>query len=257
MTTPAAPFGEGEEDARAARAGRRLAVRMGLRFVKGMGEAEGRRWMSARAAGPMASVGDVSRRAWFDERRLTSLAEAGGFEAFGLTRRAALWEIPGEIQERNLPLPLSADEDAPSFVPLDASETIAWDYRASAHSVRGHPIGPLRPLLTANGLPDARTVHTLASGTHVRYAGLVICRQRPPTAENVTFMTLEDETGFVNLVLWDRVFQAHAVVAKMATWLGVTGTVESKQGVVHVIADALWVPRETLRTTPGRSRDFR
>ncbi len=189
---------------------------------------------------------------------LTALAEAGGFEALDLTRRAALWEIPGEIQDARICRCRSRrTKTSPSFLPLETSETIAWDYRASSHSVRGHPLGPLRPLLAANGLPDARTVRGLASGTRVRYAGLVICRQRPPTASNVTFMTLEDETGFVNLVLWDRVFQAHAVVAKTATWLGVTGKVESKHGVVHVIADALWVPRETLRTTPGRSRDFR
>jgi len=90
----------------------------------------------------------------------------------------------------------------------------------------------------------------------VRYAGLVICRQRPSTAANVTFMTLEDETGFVNLVLWDRVFQSFSVLARMAHWLGVTGTIDAQQGVVHVIAQRLWIPRGVPAPEPLESRDF-
>lgn len=133
---------------------------------------------------------------------------------------------------------------------------ISWDYRSASHSVRGHPLAPLRPVLQQQGLPDARTVATLASGTRVRYAGLVICRQRPSTASNVTFMTLEDETGFVNLVLWDRVFQSFSVLARTSSWLGVTGTIEAQQGVVHVIAERLWVPRGVAVRDHSPSRDF-
>jgi error-prone DNA polymerase len=141
------------------------------------------------------------------------------------------------------------------FPPLGDGETIAWDYRASSHSVRGHPIAPLRGLLTKQGLPDARTVRAMTTGARVRYAGLVICRQRPATASNVTFMTLEDETGFVNLVLWDRVFQAFPVLARTAHWLGVTGKIDSQKEVVHVIVDELWVPEMSM-TDHGGSRDF-
>jgi error-prone DNA polymerase len=160
------------------------------------------------------------------------------------------------VHDARLSLPLEGADNGPVFETIGPGATIAWDYRASSHSVRGHPLAALRPALRAQGIPDARMVQTLASGTRVRYAGLVICRQRPATASNVTFMTLEDETGFVNLVLWDRVFQAFAVLARTAHWLGVTATIESKQGVVHLIAQRLWAPRVGTGTAHGRSRDF-
>ena len=241
-----------------------FAVRMGMRFVKGLGEADGRRILAAREAAPFASLTDVARRTGLAERPLTLLAEAGAFEPLDLPRRSALWEVPVVVSDARLPLDLaraglsrrSSEGAKAEFLPLEAGETIAWDYRSSSHSVRGHPLAALRPALDRQGIPDARTVRTLSSGTRVRYAGLVICRQRPATASNVTFMTLEDETGFVNLVLWDRVFQAFSVLARTASWLGVTGTIQKEQDVVHVIAQRLWIPRGITVAEHSGSRDF-
>jgi error-prone DNA polymerase len=236
-----------------------LAVRMGLRFVKRFGDKEGERLVEARRDGPFASIADVSRRAGLERRALDALAEAGAFESFDLSRREALWEAPGAVSDARLPLPLSrksSDADQPSFPLLDAGEHVAWDYRSSSHSVRGHPVAALRPMLAEQGIPDARTVRARGSGTLVHYAGLVILRQRPATASEVTFMTLEDETGFVNVVIWDRVFQAFSVLARTAYWLGVTGIVESKHGVVHLIAERLWVPRGFPVPEHLGSRDF-
>ena len=235
----------------------RFAVRMGLRFVKGLSEADGERMAAARAESPYTSLSDFARRTRLSERALARVAEAGGFDTLDLARRAALWEVPGVARDARMPLSLtSQEENTPVFTSLDAAETVGWDYRSSSHSVRGHPLAALRPALERQGLPDARTVRTLPSGTRVRYAGLVICRQRPSTAANVTFMTLEDETGFVNLVLWDRVFQSFSVLARMAHWLGVTGTIDAQQGVVHVIAQRLWIPRGVPAPEPLESRDF-
>ncbi|WP_337288749.1 OB-fold nucleic acid binding domain-containing protein [Candidatus Methylomirabilis sp.] len=127
------------------------------------------------------------------------------------------------------------------------------------------------------GLPDARTLASMRHGLRGRYAGLVICRQRPGTASGVTFMTREDETGLVNIVLWPKVFARYAILTKTATFLGVTGTLQADlsacgpvcraehgtgrhaqagQGVVHLVADRLWQPtlHADLATTP--SRDF-
>jgi error-prone DNA polymerase len=236
----------------------RWAVRMGLRFVKGLGEAAAARLVAARAAnGPFASVADAARRADLDEGTLRRLAGAGAFEVVAPSRRQALWDVPVAAREARQPLVLPGTEPVPALLPLDAGERVAWDYAASLHSVRGHPLAALRPALRRLGLPDARAVRRMRSGTIVRYAGLVICRQRPATASNVTFMTLEDETGFVNLVLWERVFEAFPVLARTASWLGVTGTIEAKHGVVHLIAERLWAP--TGVPAPGRvaSRDFR
>ena len=96
----------------------------------------------------------------------------------------------------------------------------------------------------------------MRDGQRVRYAGLVICRQRPGTASGVTFMTLEDETGFVNLVIWKQVFDDYAVLARTASFLGVTGTLQAESGVVHLIADALWTPEIATPPATAGSRDF-
>ena len=153
-------------------------------------------------------------------------------------------------------LPIAPFEHRPHFEPLGEFETIAWDYRFSAHSTRGHPLAPLRDTLTSRNLPDARTVAGMSNGRRVRYAGIVICRQRPATASSVTFMTLEDETGFVNIVVWKRVFDEHAVLARTASFLGVTGKLQSESGVVNIVADALWTPEIPARPPSAGSRDF-
>ena len=115
----------------------------------------------------------------------------------------------------------------------------------------------LRPALRANGLPDARTIAGMPDGRRVRYAGIVICRQAPATASGVTFMTLEDETGFVNVVIWKQVFQAYAALAKAVPFLGITGRVQAEDGVVHLVAEELWRPRGIPEPAGVRSRDFR
>jgi error-prone DNA polymerase len=121
---------------------------------------------------------------------------------------------------------------------------------------RGHPLQPLRPFLQAHGLPEAREIGALPNGTLVRYVGVVITRQRPGTAKGVVFLTLEDETGFVNVVLWPPVFRRYAVLAKTARLLGVTGRLQIQDGVVHLIATQLWSPRLPQTPTTNASRDF-
>jgi error-prone DNA polymerase len=188
-------------------------------------------------------------------RELTTLARAGAFDSMGMSRRGALWDVPASVRTANLTLPFDDAVEPPAFDPIGAAETIAWDYQAASHSTHGHPVASLRPLLQARGIPDAQTVRGLPHGARVSYAGLVICRQRPQTAKNVTFMTLEDETGFVNLVIWERVFDEYSLIARTAHWLGVTGTIQSQYGVVHLVAEELWTPREGTPEHLG-SRDF-
>ena len=146
-------------------------------------------------------------------------------------------------------------ERRPAFEPLDLFDSIGWDYRATGHSTTAHPLAPLRKEMLARRLPDARTVNDMGDGRRVRYAGIVICRQRPGTASGVVFMTLEDETGFVNVVVWSRVYEEHRVLVKTASFLGVTGRLQVQDGVTHLIADKLWAPRLRVPRSGG-SRDF-
>ena len=235
----------------------RFTVRMGLRYVKSLSEErDWRRIAAARAKRPFESLADFSRRTRLDDRVLRRLAEADAFAPFEGRRRAALWAAQGLGPASEIPLPVAPDEPLPDFDPLDDFQAIDWDYRFSAHSTRGHPLAPLRDALAAQKLPDAHTVAGMPDGRRVRYAGLVICRQRPGTASGVTFMTLEDETGFVNVVIWKQVFEDHAVLARTASFLGVTGKLQSESGVVHVVADALWAPEIPSRPPTAGSRDF-
>lgn len=233
-----------------------FAVRMGLRYVKGLGEGDWRTIEGARRCSPFSSLFDFVRRTQLDEGALGALAEAGALECFGLDRRVALWEVRKLVRARNDSLPFLDRESAPGFDALSAFEEVTWDYRRTLHSPRRHPLEPLRAELKAKGLPDARTVASMPNGERVSYAGLVICRQRPGTAGGVVFMTLEDETGFVNVVLRERVFERYAVLAKTARLLGVTGTLQNEKGVVHIVAEELWTPEISRDVSGPRSRDF-
>ena len=233
-----------------------FAVRMGLRYVKGLGEGDSELLDQARRETPFASLEDFVRRSGLDEAALSGLAEAGAFDSLGVDRRAALWDVRRLAQVRNQSLQLPAREAKPAFDPLSAFEEVGWDYRRTSHSARRHPLEPFRAMLAAHGLPDARAIAAGENGAKVRYAGLVICRQRPGTAGGVVFMTLEDETGFVNVVVWESVFQRYAVLAKTVSFLGITGTLQVEDNVVHLIAEELWEPRVKLKPAAATSRDF-
>ena len=155
-----------------------------------------------------------------------------------------------------LALLATAAEPEVQFARLSRLETIGWDYRASDHSTRGHPLAPLRDYLRRRRWLDARTLAAGKHGARVDHVGLVICRQRPYTAAGVTFMTLEDETGFVNLVVWSQVFEQHTLIVKTAVLLGVTGRLQVQEGVVHLVAEALWIPELPAAVATAPSRDF-
>jgi error-prone DNA polymerase len=235
------------------------AIRMGLRYVKNLRRDAGARIVAERQRAPFRSLDDLVRRAQIDEGGQTRLAESGALAAFHANRRDALWQVRGFHRARGDSLPLPQIGPTPDFEPLDALEEVIWDHETSFHSTRGHPLEPLRAVLRAQNLPDARTIQRMRDGQRVRYAGMVICRQRPGTAGGVTFMTLEDETGFVNAVLWQRVWEQYGPLAKTTAFLGISGQLQVEEGLVHLIAESLWLPRLDRDQGPHAppSRDFR
>ncbi|HEY6368158.1 MAG TPA: error-prone DNA polymerase [Candidatus Binatia bacterium] len=233
-----------------------FAVRMGLRYVKGLGETDWESVTRARHVAQFTSIDDFVRRTTLDECVLGALAEAGAFDGLDTDRRTALWDVRRIARSRDESLSLPTREKTPLFESLNSFEEVKWDYRTTSHSPRHHPLAPMRASLTQQRLPDARTVASMKNGERVRYAGLVICRQRPGTAGGVVFMTLEDETGFVNVVVWESVFQRYSVLAKAVSFLGITGTLQAEDGVVHLVAEKLWEPKMKLKPTGAPSRDF-
>ena len=269
---------------------RRFAVRMGLRFVKGLAEANGAALIAARAERPFTTVEELQARAGLPRDALRKLAESGALgslvaepAAGGAAgphgdgrRRNSLWRVLGaRVPERRSEIERPLEIDAPDpklrFAPLDHFGAIVWDYAAAGHSTRGHPLEPFRDRLARRDLPDAGRVAAMQDGRRVSYAGLVICRQRPGTASGVVFMTLEDEAGFVNLVVWNTVFQRYRSLILTTSFLGVSGRIQARYDVVHIVAERFWkaelpvepnadrpggpLPR-ARQTIPLKSRDF-
>jgi error-prone DNA polymerase len=232
------------------------AVRIGLRYVQGIPESEGRSVEFARALSPLHSIVDVVQRTTLSSRSLKALAEAGAFDSLGVNRRDALWELKRLVRSRRQRLPDSAPAQRALFAPLNAAESIAWDYDTTGLSTRGHPLQIVRRDLQAQGFPRACEVLTTPHGRTVRYAGGVIGRQQPMTAKGTVFVTLEDETGFVNVVLWRDVYLAHRLTIKTTWLLAVSGRLEAQDGVVHLIADKVWAPRVRTGAPELASRDF-
>ena len=240
-----------------------LAVRMGFRYVQGFGERERAKIEAALAMGHFTGAEDFVRRTRLGQKPLHTLAESGAFSSLGIERRDAIWTLRGLSAKLDDTLalpgetaPSSEPSDGPLFAKLTRSEAILWDYRTSMHSTRGHPIECIRPQLQRRRLPTADGVGSLRNGRKTNYVGMVICRQRPGSAAGVTFYTLEDETGTVNVVVWKQVFEAHAVLAKTAVLLGVTGKVQAQDGVVHLIAESLWDPELKFENKGSTVRSF-
>ena len=236
----------------------RFAIRMGMRYVKSIGNGDWERIERARKDYLFISIEDFVTRTGLNDRKLIQLAEAGAFSKFDKNRRAAIWHIKGLTRTAHTPLKLKQRQKSPTFENLDLFDTIGWDYRTMAHSTRGHPLAPMRRQLQACNLPDARGINNQPDGKFVRFAGMVICRQRPGTAGGVVFLTLEDESGFVNVVVWQRIFKNHTLLIKTSNFLGVSGKLQKEEGVVHVVAESFWDPHEIISFRPasGGSRDF-
>ena len=234
---------------------RRLyGVRMGLRYVKGLGVVERERLETVEP--PYPNLATFVRQTRLNRKAMHALAEAGAFECFGLNRRDAIWQVRSLSRFAQDALPLEPASSQISFASLASDDQVLWDYRSSHHSTRGHPMQGLRHTLRSRGIPEATRVHSRAHGDELDYVGVVICRQRPGTASGVTFFTLEDETGFVNVVVWKQVFDRHAALAKTAALLGVSGEIQKADGVIHLIAKSLWAPDVSLAEQTHRSRDF-
>ena len=229
------------------------ALRIGLREVKGLQEAHARALMAVREAGPLEDLGNLTRRARLPRHALERLARSGALDGLCGSRRQAVWDVQalGPPADDDLFRGVPMDRSPAPGPPLDEVEQVVEDYRTTGLSLSSHPLALMRPfldrrrVLTASRLMDAR------AKARVRVAGLVICRQRPPTAKGVAFLSLEDETGISNLVVPPEIFERDRRVLLGSAFLVAEGRVERVSTVVTVQvsrASALRLPAAEARS---------
>ena len=224
-------------------------LRLGLRVIAGLAAEDAGRILAARGARPYTSVADVWRRAHVKPAALEKLAQADAFHGLGLDRRQALWAIRG-LGERPPPLLalLETREPDPVLTPLTAGREVVEDYRATQLSLRAHPLSFLRAELMRRGMVTCASLKATKDGKRVELAGVILVRQRPGSAKGVLFITLEDETGVANAILWPDRFEANRRTVMSAAMLGLVGRVQTEGEVTHIIVDRLHDLTPMLRT---------
>jgi error-prone DNA polymerase len=236
----------------------RPALRLGLRLVKQLSSEGAVRLLAARAARAFDGIADLAERGGLDRRDLEALAAADALRGLAGHRHRAVWQVTGV--ERVLPL-LPAATVQPEGIPLlkapREGQDIVADYGSTGLTLRRHPLCLLREKLQRRGVLPTQELWELPNGIWVRTAGLVITRQRPGSAGGVTFVTMEDETGYVNLIVWNRVAEAQRAALLESRLLEVQGKLQREGDVQHVIAQRLTNLSEMLGDLTVASRNFR
>ena len=231
------------------------AVRLGLRMVGGLAAAAGGRIVASR---PCASVGELAGRAGLNRKDLDCLAAAGALQSLAGHRRTAHWLASG-VEKESAFLPAAAG-DRIELEPPTEGEDIVADYRSLGLTLGRHPLALLRGDLKKLEMISAEELSLLPHGSRARMAGLVTCRQRPGTASGVVFVTLEDESGCVNVIVWRDLFERQRREVVGAGLLGVEGVIESDGRVVHLVArrftDQTPLLARLLGPLAARSHDF-
>jgi error-prone DNA polymerase len=236
------------------------ALRMGLRLVKSLSHAGADRLIAARSAQPFTSVADLAARSRLDRGDLEALAAAGAFASLSGNRHLAFWEVAGT--ERPLPLApaprqgAASTEGRPLLSAPSEGEEICADYASLGLTLGRHPLALLRPRLAAASLAPASELGRAGHGAAVRTAGIVLMRQRPAAASGVTFLTLEDESGQVNVIVWERIGERDRRALIESRLLEVHGELQCQDGVTHLIARRLIDRTPLLGELLTRSRDF-
>lgn len=236
--------------------GQQPAIRLGLRQVAGLSGKAGLAIMAARRRQPFGDVADLCLRAQLDEKARTALAEAGALHALVGNRNAARWAVAGIERQRPL-LPGSPEERQVELPAPRLGEQITADYRSLGLSLQAHPLALLRPRLRAQRILGLRDLQGRRHGSGVHVAGLVTQRQRPATAKGTFFVTLEDEHGMINVIVWPHLAVRRRRALLESRLLAVRGRWERVDGVEHLIAGDLRDLSALLGALSLPSRDFR
>jgi error-prone DNA polymerase len=233
------------------------ALRIGLRYIKGLGDKARERLEPLLEGRRPSSLDEWARQSGLTVTQLRSLAEAGAFDALWPNRRSALWELLKHARGAAGPLAPVATDHRPAPVPaLAPAELTEADYRVTGMSPAGHPMRHLREAMRTLGVVTAAGLVKRKDGDWVTVAGLVICRQRPGTAKGFCFVTLEDETGLANVVVTPKLFEAHRKLIVQSPILVVRGVLQEEQGVLNVRGRTFAAPDAHAGAQFAASHDF-
>ncbi len=234
------------------------ALRLGYRLVRGLSAEKVRGVEAARREGVIRSLHQLARRRSVSRETLLRLAAADAFRSLGLNRRQALWQILAETDD-DLPLfaDLPPDEDVADLPRMPLEETVVHDYESLGFSLNAHPLELVRSDLQKVRVLTSAQLQATRNGKRVRVAGIVTHRQRPATAKGLVFMTLEDETGHVNLIVRPQVWERYRAVARAKIALIAEGTIERQEAVIHVQVQRFEDLAKRITPANARSRDFR
>jgi error-prone DNA polymerase len=225
----------------------RAALRLGFRMIRGLSETHALQIVAQR---PYRTIAEFGRRTGLSNAVLSRLSRADAFRSIESNRRTALWQsLPEQL---NL---FEVDDPQVALLPLSPWEEVSADYRSTGMSLRDHPMKFLRPRLT--GVTTSEGLMALKHTERVRVSGLVLLRQRPSTANGITFVTLEDETGVSNLIIHPQVWERFHRVARRSQAMIAEGTIQRRDNVIHVFVERLKDLTDFLQGTATRSRDFR
>jgi error-prone DNA polymerase len=214
------------------------------------------RLVAARQTAPFRDVQDLADRGDLDRATLERLGAAGALRGFAGHRHRAQWEVTGVERMPDLFDGARITDEPVVLRPPTAAENVLADYKTTGLTLGTHPLKLLRPQLRARRMRTIAEVQALAHGTPARVAGLVTLRQRPGTASGVTFVTLEDESGWLNLIVWRDLAERQRRILLESQMLGVVGELQKAEGVVHLLAHRLENLDMLLDGLDTRSRDF-
>jgi error-prone DNA polymerase len=244
----------------------RFAVRLGLRMVRGLANADGGMIPIARGETPYASIEELWRRAEIPVTALERLAEADALGSLGVSRRDALWTIrglSGEVMplfeaadERDRMIRSESNEPAVALTPMTEGREVVEDYRSKGLTLRQHPLAFLRGELRERKIHSCATLRHVRDGQRLTIAGLVLVRQKPGSAKGVMFMTIEDETDVANIIVWPSLFEKQRRLILSSGMMAVRGRYQREGGVTHLIAEHLIDLSDLLRSVGDRDDPF-
>jgi error-prone DNA polymerase len=223
--------------------GERGEVRLGLRYLHGLGDAGSERLLAARGDRPFAGLADFCRRTRLPRNLVADLVRAGALDGLSADRRGLLWDLGGlQYEEEAL---VEAPDEAAELPELEVREKLTWDYELLGLSPGDHPMRMLRDKLKAQGVLSARDLAKQPAGRMIAIAGLVVVRQAPPTAKGHLFITLEDETGLSNLIIRPDLYEKRRSLLHSATFLMVRGVMQRDGASTSILV------REAKGMEPG------